>query len=94
MPEFSGIIKRDFNGVHPEIETRKIRDISRWENVCPNGNRIPNHPTVSSVEIGGPLILAFVCRVRQLWPEACALAPIAGLGSLYFGLFPVLFDDL
>lgn len=42
--------------------------------------------------IGGLLMLPLVWRQGQLWPEARALAPIAGLGLLYFGLFPVLFN--
>lgn len=42
--------------------------------------------------IGGLLILPLVWRQGQTLPEARALAPIAGLGFLYFGLFPVLFN--
>jgi drug/metabolite transporter (DMT)-like permease len=42
--------------------------------------------------IGGLLILPLVWRQGQLWPGARALAPIAGMGFLYFGLFPVLFN--
>lgn len=42
--------------------------------------------------IGGLLILPLALRRQQSFPQAHALAPIAGLGLLYFGLFPVLFN--
>jgi drug/metabolite transporter (DMT)-like permease len=42
--------------------------------------------------IGGLLLAPLVWRQRRLWPQARALAGIAGLGLLFFGLFPVLFN--
>src|SRR5262245_4014480 len=42
--------------------------------------------------IGSALLLPLVWGQRQPWPQARALASIAGLGFLYFGLFPVLFN--
>jgi drug/metabolite transporter (DMT)-like permease len=42
--------------------------------------------------IGSLLLLPLAWLQRRPWPEARALAPIAGLGLLYFALFPVLFN--
>jgi drug/metabolite transporter (DMT)-like permease len=42
--------------------------------------------------IGSVLLLPLAWRHRARWPNIPALAPIAGLGLLYFGLFPVLFN--
>jgi drug/metabolite transporter (DMT)-like permease len=42
--------------------------------------------------IGSLLLLPLVWGKRRLWPHARALASIAGLGLLYFGVFPVLFN--
>jgi len=42
--------------------------------------------------IGSVLLLPLVWRHRARWPNVLALAPIAGLGLLFFGLFPVLFN--
>jgi drug/metabolite transporter (DMT)-like permease len=42
--------------------------------------------------IGSLLLLPLAWRHRARWPNIPALAPIAGLGLLYFGLFPVLFN--
>jgi drug/metabolite transporter (DMT)-like permease len=42
--------------------------------------------------IGSLLLLPLAWRHRARWPNVLALAPIAGLGLLFFGLFPVLFN--
>ena len=42
--------------------------------------------------IGSLLLLPLAWRHRARWPNALALAPIAGLGLLFFALFPVLFN--
>lgn len=42
--------------------------------------------------IGSLLLLPLAWRHRARWPGVVALAPIAGLGLLYFALFPVLFN--
>jgi drug/metabolite transporter (DMT)-like permease len=42
--------------------------------------------------IGSLLLLPLAWRHRARWPNVLALAPIAGLGLLYFALFPVLFN--
>src|SRR5262245_11766813 len=42
--------------------------------------------------IGSLLLLPLVWRKRRLWPQGRALASVAGLGLLYFGLFPILFN--
>lgn len=42
--------------------------------------------------IGSLLLLPLAWRHRARWPNVAALAPIAGLGLLYFTLFPVLFN--
>jgi drug/metabolite transporter (DMT)-like permease len=42
--------------------------------------------------IGSLLLLPLAWRHRARWPKVLALAPIAGLGLLYFALFPVLFN--
>jgi drug/metabolite transporter (DMT)-like permease len=42
--------------------------------------------------IGSALLLPLVWGQRQPWPQARALVSIAGLGFLYFGLFPILFN--
>jgi drug/metabolite transporter (DMT)-like permease len=42
--------------------------------------------------IGSALLLPIAVRQRDRWPNVSALLPIAGLGLLYFALFPVLFN--
>jgi drug/metabolite transporter (DMT)-like permease len=42
--------------------------------------------------IGCLVLLPLAWRHRARWPNVVALAPIAGLGLLYFALFPVLFN--
>lgn len=42
--------------------------------------------------IGSALLLPLALRQRERWPRLAALLPIAGLGLLYFAVFPVLFN--
>lgn len=42
--------------------------------------------------IGGLLIMPLAWRQGKPWPDARALPAIAGLGLLYFGVFPILFN--
>src|SRR5688572_16749485 len=42
--------------------------------------------------IGSLLLLPIAWRQKDRWPNVHALAPIAGLGLLFFGLFPILFN--
>ena len=42
--------------------------------------------------IGSLLLLPLAWRQRACWPNFLGLAPIAGLGILFFALFPVLFN--
>jgi drug/metabolite transporter (DMT)-like permease len=42
--------------------------------------------------IGSAVLLPLVLRQKDRWPKASALLPIAGLGLLYFALFPILFN--
>jgi drug/metabolite transporter (DMT)-like permease len=42
--------------------------------------------------IGSLLLLPLAWRHRARWPDLLGFAPIAGLGLLFFGLFPVLFN--
>jgi drug/metabolite transporter (DMT)-like permease len=42
--------------------------------------------------IGSLLLLPIAWRQKDRWPNVSALAPIAGLGLLFFGLFPILFN--
>ena len=42
--------------------------------------------------IGSLLLLPLAWRQRARWPDVPGFVPIAGLGLLYFGLFPVLFN--
>jgi drug/metabolite transporter (DMT)-like permease len=42
--------------------------------------------------IGSALLLPIAVRQRDRWPNVSALLPIAGLGLLYFVLFPILFN--
>jgi drug/metabolite transporter (DMT)-like permease len=42
--------------------------------------------------IGATLLLPLALRQPKRWPHLPALLPIAGLGLLYFALFPVLFN--
>jgi drug/metabolite transporter (DMT)-like permease len=42
--------------------------------------------------IGGALLAPLALRQRKRWPRLATLVPIAGLGLLYFALFPVLFN--
>jgi drug/metabolite transporter (DMT)-like permease len=42
--------------------------------------------------VGSLLLLPIAWRQKDRWPDVSALAPIAGLGLLFFGLFPILFN--
>ena len=42
--------------------------------------------------IGAALLLPLALRRRHQWPDAAALLPIAGLGVLFFAVFPILFN--
>lgn len=42
--------------------------------------------------IGAMILLPLALRHRARWPRVAEFGPIAGLGLLYFGLFPVLFN--